>query len=773
VLSPWRPADQRRPVLVALAVPALLAVAATVMLAVLTANATRALSDNVRVTQDLVDGNVRTLSQVQRELLRLEQGLTATEPDPERIELVRSFAAQRIQEATLAYQGRTLNEPALLQRSRDLSARWRSVLDPQVRAIGADPTALTSAERERLAKDVVQLEQSYNQLVSDAENSRKQEAQRANAATERLVVDTRWLIVGLVVTLVALVTLVAGMVRLLLAARRAQVVQAERLQDARALLQRHSLAVQTTDNLVVITDDAGHIEWVNEAFTRRTGYALEDVVGRSPGRLLQGPDTDPATVALMGAKIRDREPFLCEVLNYTRAGDPYWVSLEVRPIIDEEGVATGFVAVQNDVTKRRLTEAALRAAKVTAEDTARSKERFLASMSHEIRTPLNAVLGLTELLQNTELDDEQRSYVATAHQSGRHLLAIVNDILDYSALDSGAVEVESRDADPRSMVSDVCAMLQPVADRAGLHLGWTADPEVPSTVLTDVVKLRQVLINLVGNGLKFTDRGGVSVQVGFRRDDDAQVGDGEAVHGILVVSVVDTGVGIPADRLDRIFQPFTQVDPSTTRTHGGTGLGLAICTQIADRLGGSLDASSVEGEGSTFTLAVPVVHRRETVLADRAPAEPPSPGTGDVEVLPLAVLIAEDDRVNRMVALHMLRRLGLEADVATDGLEAVAACNAREYDVVLMDVNMPHLDGLAATARLRERAGRQPWVVALTANAMEGDRERMLDGGADDYLSKPFTLEDLRRAFDTAAEHGHVGTRVPAAPAGGPSRWTS
>ncbi|MBM6399592.1 ATP-binding protein [Phycicoccus sonneratiae] len=742
----WAVEEGRRRILVALVIPALLALAGTVALSALTINATGALSDNVRLTQDLVDGNVRTLSQVQRELLRLEAALEDGDPHPDRIDLARQLAGQRIQEGTLDYQGRTLGDTGLLDRSRALAADWRADLDPAVRAVVADPATLTHARQEQLAGQVRALELGYNSLVSEAEHVRKRDAAEANAATDHLVRNTRWLLGGLVFTLFALVGLVGGMVHVLYAARRAQLVQTARLRAARAQLQRHSVAVQTTDNLVVVTDADARIEWVNPAFTRHTGYTLAEVEGESPGELLTGPDTDQRTVAFMREKIAAREPFTSEVLNYDKAGEPYWIALEVRPIVDNDEV-TGFVAVQTDITKRRATEDALRRAKETAEETADAKQRFLASMSHEIRTPLNAVLGLTELLLDTELAPEQRQYVQTAHQSGRHLLAIVNDILDFSALESGKVETESTSADVRETLADVCAMLQPKADRAGLTLTWEAPAEVPQLVCTDVTRFRQVLINLVSNGLKFTDTGGVRVVAAYRADDLPADADG-LLGGRLVVEVHDTGMGIPADRLERIFSPFAQGDASTTRTHGGTGLGLAICTRIAARLGGALDVRSTPGVGSVFTISLPV----RTCPVASAGAGTGTPARADAGHVvdgagALAVLLAEDDPVNRMVALHMLRRLGVEADVATDGVEAVEATALRDYDVVLMDVNMPNLDGVGATRALRERGGRQPHVVALTANAAEGDREALLATGMDAYLSKPYTLADLERVL--------------------------
>ncbi|MER7072446.1 ATP-binding protein [Terrabacter sp. NPDC000476] len=733
-----RPPRVRWGTLLALVVPALLTLVTTVVLGVMVTRSTLALSDNVRLTQNLVDGNVRTLSQAQRELLRLESAVVAPGTPADQLELRRALAAQRIQEGTLDYQVQTLGNAGLLARSRALAETWTARVEPLVRtrvAAGTPGVALPAPTA--LVGRIRDLELGYNQLVSDAEITRKVQASAANGATDELVSGTRALLVVLGVSTLSFVALVAGTVRVLLLARRQQIVAAERLKAARAELQRHSVAVQTTDNPVVITDPDGRAEWVNDAFIRRTGYGLDEVVGRVPGHLLQGPDTDPATVDHMRACVEERREFTCEVLNYTRDGVPYWIALDVRPIVGDDGSVTGFVAVQTDVTKRRLTEEALVAAKEVAEETARAKAQFLASMSHEIRTPLNAVLGLTELLLDTALADEQRDYVTTAHQSGRHLLSLVNDILDFSALDADTLELESAPAEIRGVLDDVSAMLAPVAARSGVGLSCRVDPAVPPLVCTDVTRLRQVLINLVGNGLKFTEVGGVDVSASFESSPD------EPAAGRLVVTVHDTGIGIARDRQARIFDPFVQGDTSTTRTHGGTGLGLAISTRIAARLGGGLAVTSTPGEGSTFTLTVPV-----HVCADGAPGLEPSPRQESVaDVTALTVLLAEDDAVNRMVAVSMLGRLGVVADVAEDGQGALDASAATAYDVILMDVHMPRVDGIAATEAIRARGGRQPRIVALTANALEGDRDRLLAVGMDDYVSKPFRLEDLRAAL--------------------------
>jgi signal transduction histidine kinase/ActR/RegA family two-component response regulator len=429
--------------------------------------------------------------------------------------------------------------------------------------------------------------------------------------------------------------------------------------------------------------------------------------------------------------------FTVEILNQTADGREYWVHIEAHPVRDDAGKVTRFIAIETDVTDRRRTEETLRQATDTALSLAEEKASFLATMSHEIRTPLNAVLGVTALLQDTDLDSEQAGYVATAQRSGNLLLALINDILDFSALESGKIEVETRGFSVHGLMNDVHAMFLTTATGGGLELTYDVANDVPPTVFGDENRIRQVMLNLVSNALKFTTHGGVRMHVDMAPDvDDPDVHNGFALR----IAVQDTGIGINADRQERIFQPFTQVDASTTRKYGGTGLGLSICRLIAHHLDGSIELHSEVGKGSCFIFTVPVALTGDTVSGPCAATvhEPEDLST-------LRVLLAEDDATNRMVALRMLSRLGVSADVAEDGEQAVEAVRDNDYDLVLMDVHMPRMDGVAATGEIHRltRPGRRPRIVALTATALEGDRERLLSAGMDGYLSKPVTLAAL------------------------------
>ena len=733
----------------------MLALSASIMLGGLVIQQTNTVRSSVELTQQAVDSNVRTLSQAQRELLRLQVLLAERPVDLPAVELAEAFVDQRVQEGSLPHQLQALGSAELLARSQSLAARWTSQVRPAL------TSALTSRDEAGLADGaaaVALLEQDYNQLVSDGEISRKLRAGNANDDTGQLVAQTSTLMTALAVTATMFVIFmtVAGLA-IRRSNRQRNMVAAE-LVALNAELRRHALVVHATDNLVVITDRTGVIEWVNDAFVRTTGYRSDEVKGRHPGALLQGPDTDPAAIETMRSALREGRGFTTEVLNYSAQNEPYWVHVECHPVIEDGGTLAGFVAIETDITDRRRTEESLRSATETAISLAAEKSGFLATMSHEIRTPLNAVLGVMALLDGTCLDDEQREYVSTAMRSGRLLLALVSDILDFSALDSGRIEVEKRAFSVPAMLEDIRSMFAPTAADAGLSLRVEISPHLPPAVEGDEARIRQVIVNLVANSLKFTHRGGVLIAVGASGAPDGELQ--------LSVAVADSGIGIAADRQPRIFLPFTQVDASTTRNYGGTGLGLSICRLIAQHLNGTLDLTSAPGEGSTFTFTVPArravepVRMSAEVVDAVAPAREPST---------LRVLLAEDDATNRMVALRMLSRLGVRADVAVDGQEAVDAVRAGGYDLVLMDVHMPRLDGVAAASQIREWAGVdgiRPRIVAVTANALEGDSDRLIAAGMDGYLSKPITLAGLAELLPLVCAGGPMpGARPLPTPA--------
>ena len=499
----------------------------------------------------------------------------------------------------------------------------------------------------------------------------------------------------------------------------------------------------------------GSITSLNPSFERLTGWSAGEWVGKDMTALCHQKDV-PQLIAQLHQVILGEALPPFELRLRTQTGNFLTAELTITPQ-QSRGQVRRILGYARDVTERKVAIRDLRAAKEAAEAASHTKSEFLANVSHEIRTPMNAIIGMTALLLDTPLASQQQDFAETIRSSSDTLLTLINDILDFSKIEAGRLELERQPFGLVECLQEAVDLVAPRAAEKDLELSFQISADCPMALVGDVTRVRQVLVNLLSNAVKFTEQGAVEIAV---RAKPLAAGEYR-----VDFAVSDTGIGIAPEKRRRIFDAFSQADASTTRRYGGTGLGLTISRRLTELMGGTIEVESTPGQGSTFRFSIRARATQQVAVGQPRAVAKKKIDRHLAKRLPLRILVADDNPTNREVASLMLQRMGYTPDLASNGEEVLEAMDWRRYDVVLMDVHMPVLDGLETTRRIRRAwpADEQPQIVAMTASTMRGDREECLEAGMDDFLGKPVFDNELQAVLELAAERAGIASRPPEA----------
>ncbi len=508
--------------------------------------------------------------------------------------------------------------------------------------------------------------------------------------------------------------------------------QEQQVEASSAEARKLAMVASKTSNAVIITNANEEIEWVNDGFEQMTGYSAEEVHGKRPSSFLQGPDTDPEVRRFMRDRLSERRSYETEIINYSKSGNPYWVSIAVQPVFDDHGLLRNYIAIESDVSERKQAERQLYEAKTEAEEANLAKSVFLSRMSHELRTPLNAILGFAQLLELDELGEENHDFVERILKAGKHLLALINDVLDISKIESGGMTLSREPVDIREAAENVVRLIDPLAVNHDITVSIDPSLTEDMRVMGDLQRVNQVMVNLLSNAIKYNRaQGSVTIR--------AEVQPSQRLR----LSIEDTGPGIAEDKLDRLFTPFDRLGAEQTSVEG-SGIGLALTRQLLAAMDGTIDVISTVGKGSTFRIELPLASDQEDSMPVILSTDPVTENESALRPS-RTVLYIEDNSSNVALVEKVLERIGhIEFLVAMQGQEGLDLINEHEPDLILLDLHLPVMGGEEVLDRIRQNPSLDSVpVIIVSADASPGQPEHLLQKGANNYITKPFDVREL------------------------------